>query len=146
MAAELERCRDRGIDRVVFGDIALTDVRAYREDRLAGSGLAGCWPLWERDPTALVEAVVAAGVRAVTVAVDADVLDEGFLGRPLDGDFLADLPDGVDPAGEHGEFHTFVWDDPGFETAVSYEPGETVTRPVGDGEFHYLDLLPGDGA
>lgn len=136
--------RRRGIDRVVFGDIALEDVRAYREDRLDGSGVAGRWPLWGRDTTALVSEFLAAGFRAITVAVDADALDESFVGRDLDAGFLADLPDAVDPAGENGEFHTFVWDGPGFEKPVAVERGPTVTRSVGEAVYHYADLRAED--
>lgn len=145
MAAELAGYRRRGIDQFVFGDIALEDVRAYREDRLDGSGVTGRWPLWGRDTTAIVTAVLEAGFRAITVAVDGEALDASFVGRDLDEGFLADLPDAVDPAGENGEFHTFVWDGPDFAAPVAVERGPTVTRSVGDGVYHYADLRPGDG-
>lgn len=140
MARELHRYRDRGIRQIVFADVFLEDVRAYREEQLDGTGLDGYWPLWGRDTTELVASFLDAGFRAIVVAADATAFDESAVGRPFDDAFLDDLPPDVDPCGERGEFHTFVWNGPGFEAAVSVEVGETVTRPVGDGEFHYADL------
>ena len=145
MAGLHRRYRQRGIDRVAFADLFLEDVRAYREGRLADTGLEGVWPLWGRDTEALARSVVERGYRAVVVAADAEVFDETWVGRAFDGAFLAELPAGVDPCGERGEFHTFVRDGPGFEHPVAVEVGRTVTRPVGDGAFHYADLRPADG-
>ena len=144
MARATHRYRERGIERVVFGDLVLEDVRAYREARLAGTGLEGWWPLWGRDTDALARAFLDAGFEALVVAADADAFDVDAVGRPYDAAFLEALPDGVDPCGEHGAFHTFVRDGPGFEHPVTVRVGETVTRPVGDGAFHYADLLPAD--
>lgn len=145
MARELDRYRRRGIGRVVFADVFLEDVRSYREDQLEGTDLEGWWPLWGRDTTTLAEAFVDRGFEAVVVAADAAVLDASAVGRPFDRAFLRALPPDVDPCGEHGEFHTFVHNGPIFEEPVPVEVGETVTRPVGDGEFHYADLLLPDG-
>lgn len=131
---------DRGVRQLVFADIFLEDVRAYREERLDGSVVEGRWPLWGRDTAALVDQVIDAGFEAVVVAADAEIFDESMVGRSLDSDFLASLPPDVDPCGEHGEFHSFVWDGPVFESPVPVEVGETVTRPVGDGAFQYADL------
>lgn len=135
---------DRGVDRMAFGDLALEDVRAYREDRLADSDLAGWWPLWGRDTAAHARAILEAGFEATVVCVDGDVLDRSFAGRPFDRALLDDLPGDADPAGENGEFHTFVTDGPPFERPVAVERGETVTRTVAgpDGEttLHYCDL------
>lgn len=140
MARELEGYLDRGFDRVVFADIFLEDVRTYRENQLADSGLRGCWPLWGRDTVDLAAAFLDAGFEAIVVAADSEVFDETIVGRAFDADFLDALPPDVDPCGEHGEFHTFVRDGPVFEEPVPVTIGETVTRPVGDGAFHYADL------
>lgn len=140
-----ERYCDRGVDRVVFADLFLENVRAYREAQLADTGLEGWWPLWGRDTTDLAAAFLDAGFRATVVAADASAIDETAVGVPFDDAFLEGLPPTVDPCGEHGEFHTFVWDGPPFEAPVPIEVGETVTRPVGDGEFHYADLQLAQG-
>lgn len=140
MARELDRYRRRGVDRVVFADVFLEDVRSYREDQLEGTELEGWWPLWGRDTTAITEAFLDRGFEAIVVAADADLFDASAVGRPFDEEFLRELPADVDPCGEHGEFHTFVRNAPIFEEPVPVEVGETVTRPVGDGEFHYADL------
>ena len=130
----------RGIERIVFADLFLEDVRAYREEQLAPSNLKGCWPVWGHD-TSTVAATVAEEFAATVVCVDGDVLDSSFAGRRVDAGFLADLPDGVDPCGENGEFHTFVHDGPIFDHPVEVRTGKTVTRPVGDGAFHYCELV-----
>ncbi|WP_227353142.1 adenine nucleotide alpha hydrolase [Haladaptatus salinisoli] len=140
MAAAMAEYESREIERVAFADLFLEDVRAYREERLAGTEIDGCWPLWGRDTDEQIRAFLDAGFRATVVAVDGSKLGASFAGRELDEAFLADLPTGVDPCGENGEFHTFVWDGPGFDSPVSFELGEAVTREVGDGEFHYRDL------
>lgn len=144
MAEELERYRDRGIRRTVFGDLHLEDVRAYREEQLEDTGIDGEWPLWGTDTSEFAETVIDAGIDAVLVAADASVLDRSFVGRPYDEELLEDLPDDVDPAGESGEFHTFVRDGPGFSRSVRVETAETVTRDVQGSEFHYLDLVPAE--
>ena len=130
----------RGIDRMGFGDLFLEDVREYREERLAGTGIEGYWPVWGRPADEFVTDVLAADIRATVVCVDGRALDESFAGRAFDREFLDALPAGVDPCGENGEFHTFVHGGPGFDTPVRIEVGETVTRDVGDGTFHYADL------
>ena len=144
VSTAFDRYRDRGVREVVYADIHLEDVRAYREGLLADTALDGRWPLWGRDTRTVVELVIDAGFEAILVAVDGDVLDASFAGRALDERLLEDFPPDVDPAGEGGEFHTFVTDGPYFDEPVPVEIGETVTRPVGDSEFHYRDLLPGD--
>ena len=128
-----------GIERVAFADLFLEDVRAYREANLADAPVDGVWPLWGRD-TADLAREFADDFDAVVVCVDDDAVDESFAGRPFDRAFLADLPDGVDPCGENGEFHTFVRDGPGFDERVDVGPTERVTKPVGDGTFHYCEL------
>lgn len=131
----------RGFDRVAFADLFLEDVRAYREENLSGTEIDGSWPLWGRDTDELAREFEDAGFRATVVAVDGERLDGSFVGREFDAGFIADLPDGVDPCGEHGEFHTFVRDGPTFAETVDVEAGEVVTKPVGDGAYHYVDLV-----
>lgn len=141
MREAMAGARARGIEAMVFGDLFLEDVRAYREERLAGAGMKGLFPLWGSDTEALIRDAIVEGLRAVTVCVDAARLDRRFVGRDVDRAFLAALPPGVDPCGERGEFHTFVTDGPGFRAPVRVEKGETVER---DG-FWFADLLPGSG-
>lgn len=132
----------RGIDRVAFADLLLEDVREYREEQLADTDLDGWWPVWGRDTTAVARDFLDRGFRATVACVDSEHLDASFAGREYDDQFLRDLPDGVDPCGENGEFHTFVWDGPVFSEPIRVEVGETVTREVKWSEFHYADLLP----
>jgi uncharacterized protein (TIGR00290 family) len=127
-----------GVRRVAFGDIFLEDLRVYREKNLAQVGMQALFPVWKRDTSELAREVVRLGFRAITVCVDPRVLDASFAGRELDASFFADLPPGVDPCGENGEFHTFVFDGPIFRTPVAFRVGEKVLR---DG-FCFCDLLP----
>jgi uncharacterized protein (TIGR00290 family) len=127
-----------GATEMIFGDLYLADVRAYRETALAGTGLAPVFPLWQRPTPALARAMLATGVRAVVTCVDPTQLPAEFAGRDFDERLLADLPAGVDPCGENGEFHTFVWDGPGFRSPVEIERGEIVER---DG-FVFCDVMP----
>jgi uncharacterized protein (TIGR00290 family) len=140
MAAAMVEYESDGIEHVAFADLFLEDVRAYREERLAETAIDGYWPLWGRDTTEQVRVFLDAGFRATVVAVEGSQLDTSFAGREFDEAFLADLPASVDPCGENGEFHTFVWDGPAFDSPVSFEAGKTVTCEVGDSEFHYSDL------
>jgi len=136
----------RGVDHVVFADLFLEGIREYRAARLDGRHLAGDWPLWGRNTADLVGSFLDADFRARVACVDGSALDASFAGRELDRAFLEDLPDGVDPCGEHGEFHTFVFDGPPFDDPVTVAAGETVSRPVGGGTYHYCDLRPTDEA
>jgi uncharacterized protein (TIGR00290 family) len=128
----------RGVRSVAFGDIFLEDLRVYREKNLAQVGMQAVFPIWKRDTRELAREFVRLGFRAITVCVDPRVLDASFAGRELDVSFFADLPPGVDPCGENGEFHTFVFDGPVFETPIAFRVGEKVLR---DG-FCFCDLLP----
>jgi uncharacterized protein (TIGR00290 family) len=128
---------EQGVRAVVFGDIFLEDLRQYRERNLARIGMRGLFPLWKRDTRELVRAFWAAGFRAVVVCVDLKVLEASFAGRQLDERFLNDLPASVDPCGENGEFHSFVFDGPIFRKPVRFVLGEAVVR----GEFCFRDLL-----
>jgi uncharacterized protein (TIGR00290 family) len=143
----------------VFGDIFLEDLKAFREKNLAKAGMRGVFPLWGRDSRQLVSAFIGLGFKAVIVCVNAKYLDASFAGRPLDHAFLRDLPPGVDPCGENGEYHSFVYDGPIFREPVRFAPGEKVFRTYAptpkdddncfaaqpapfDTGFWYLDLIP----
>ena len=130
--------RDEGIDSIVFGDLFLEDIKTYRDQFLARHDLRGIYPVWMRDTTEFVKEFIELGFRAVLTCVDSKALDESFAGRVIDHDFLASLPANVDPCGENGEFHTFVFDGPNFAQPVDLYVGETVSR---DG-FWFCDLLP----
>ena len=126
--------------RIAFGDLFLEDVRAYRERLLAAAGLSAIFPLWGRPTDVLAEEFVARGYRAHLVCVDTTQLAGSFAGVAFDAALLAALPSGVDPCGERGEFHTFVFDGPIFARPVPITVGEVVLR---EERFAYCDLLPG---
>ena len=132
------RTRIAGLDTVVFGDLFLADIRAYRDRMLARIGMRGLYPLWLRDTRVLAHDFIRLGYRAVLVCVDAAQLAGGFAGREVDAALLRDLPGEVDPCGEHGEFHTFVYAGPGLRQPVCHERGPVVVR---DGRFVYCDLV-----
>lgn len=136
MARAMATASAAGVTRVAFGDLFLADVRAYREQRLVGTGITPMFPLWARDTTVLAQEVVASGLRAVLTSVDARSLPASFAGRWYDERLLAELPDDVDPCGENGEFHTFVVDGPGFSAPLDVAVGRTVER---DG-FAFADV------
>lgn len=138
MAAAVSAARSAGVEQMVFGDLFLEDVRAYREGRMAGTGITPVFPLWGRPTDVLAREMLNAGVKAVLTCVDPAVLPAEFAGRTFDESLLAELPAGIDPCGERGEFHTFVWDGPGFSSPVNIELGEVVAR---DG-FVFCDVLP----
>jgi uncharacterized protein (TIGR00290 family) len=138
MAEATARAVSSGVQYVVFGDLFLEDVRAYRERTLQGSGISPVFPLWGRPTHELAREMLAAGIRAVVTCVDPNQVPAGLVGRPYDEAFLADLPEGADPCGERGEFHTFVHDGPGFARPIPVEVGEVVER---DG-FVFCDVLP----
>ncbi|MBU1670322.1 MAG: diphthine--ammonia ligase [Actinobacteria bacterium] len=138
MGAALEEASARGVETVVFGDVFLEDVRRYREERLARVSMEPVFPLWGSDTGALAREFIDLGFRALLSCVDSEALDGSFAGREYDHDLLADLPPGVDPCGENGEFHTFVWDGPGFARPLSIVRGEVVVR---EARFHFQDLM-----
>jgi uncharacterized protein (TIGR00290 family) len=142
MAEACRRAVAEGFEAIAFGDLFLREVRAYRERQLAGSGLTPLFPLWESPTAALAEEMIGAGLRARVTCVDPKALDESFVGREFDRAFLRDLPDGADPCGENGEFHTFAFDGPMFRRPVPVECGET--RHIGG--FVYRDLVPCSGS
>lgn len=138
MARALETPPLEGVGAVAFADLFLEDIRADREERLAGAAREALFPLWDKDTAELAREFVNAGFEAVLVCVDPTQLDPAFAGRSFDEALLADLPSGVDPCGENGEFHTFVYAGPIFKHPIAVTRGETVKR---DG-FVFCDLLP----
>ncbi|MGA8634673.1 MAG: ATP-binding protein [Candidatus Dormiibacterota bacterium] len=138
MAATLAANEFDGVDHLAFSDLFLADVRAYREERLGRLGMHGLFPIWGRNTGVLAQEMMAAGFRAIVVCVDPKALDPSFAGREFDGTFCADLPNGVDPCGENGEFHTFVWAAPMYQRPIPCRTGEVVIR---DG-FVFCDVVP----
>jgi len=142
MGEAVRAAREDGVTHVVFGDIFLEDVRAYRERMLAGTGIAPVFPLWGRDTRALAREMLDSGLAATIVCVDPRRLPESFAGRAFDRTLLDDLPPDVDPCGENGEFHTCVTDGPMFSAPVRLRAGEVVRR---DG-FVFADLVSSEAA
>lgn len=139
MAAFLRDARAWGYTHVAFGDLFLEDVRAYREEHMRGTGLEPMFPLWGSPTRALAGEMIDGGLRAYLTCVDPRKVDASFAGRAFDRALLAELPDGVDPCGEHGEFHSFVWAGPMFARALDVSPGIVVER---DG-FVFADVVAG---
>lgn len=117
-----------GVTHSIFGDIFLEDLRRYREEKLAEVGFEGVFPLWKKDTRETVMDFIKLGFKTKVVCVKSEVLSEDFTGRTIDENFLADLPDNVDPCGENGEFHTFVYDGPNFREEIPIQIGEKVFR------------------
>lgn len=138
MAETLARASSEGVTRMVFGDLFLEDIRRYREEKLAGTGVEPLFPLWQLDTARLARQMVEAGLRAYLTCIDPKKLDRSFAGRLFDPALLEDLPSGVDPCGENGEFHTFAFAGPMFGQKIAVEPGEVIER---DG-FVFADLRP----
>ena len=132
------KAQERGVEAMAFGDLFLTDIRAYRERQLLGTGIAPLFPLWGRDTRALAGEMIDGGLVAHVTCIDPTRLDRSLAGRRFEASFLADLPAGADPCGENGEFHTFVSAGPMFRTPVAVRPGGVTER---DG-FVFADLLP----
>jgi uncharacterized protein (TIGR00290 family) len=139
LKAVLERYRSAGISSVAFGDIFQEDLRKYREDNLAKVGMKALFPIWKKDTAELAHAFIDIGFKAVITCVDSKTLNSDFAGRVFDKKFLSELPPGVNPCGENGEFHTFVYDGPIFRNKVVYGKGEVVLR---DERFWYCDIMP----
>ena len=136
MGAAIDRAKAAGVTAMVFGDLFLEDVRTYREEKLAPTGIEPLFPLWGQETDRLAREMVRAGVRAHLTCVDPRRLDASFAGRTFDDRLLDELPPGVDPCGEHGEFHTFVYQGPMFQEPIAIVPGATAWR---DG-FVFADL------
>ena len=156
MERQMQPLIDAGLHYSIFGDIFLEDLRKYREDKLKEKGLTAVFPLWKRDTGELVETFIDLGFKTVIVCVQAEKLDASFAGRTIDRKFLEDLPADVDPCGENGEFHTFVYDGPIFSKPVEFNLGERIFKtydsPNDENDncgasdrkaqngFHYIDL------
>ena len=123
-----EGFKDEEIEYSIFGDIFLEDLRKYREDKLAEVSMKGLFPLWKKPSTEIIKEFIGLGFKTVIVCVNEKYLDKSFAGRVIDEDLLNDLPDNVDPCGENGEFHTFVFDGPIFKKRINYELGRVVRR------------------
>ncbi len=158
MKAATKQLVEAGFTHGIFGDIFLEDLRKYREEKLQEVGITGVFPLWKKDTKSLVKEFISLGFKAITVCVNAKLLDESFVGRVLDENFINDLPDTIDPCGENGEFHTFVFDGPIFSSPINFTIGEKVLKTYTPSEkeedtcasddsnwdtaFWYCDLVP----
>jgi uncharacterized protein (TIGR00290 family) len=138
MEAAFDRFRREGVTTIAFGDLFLADIRRYREQWLARTGMTPIFPIWHCDTRDLARRFIDQGFKAALTCVDTRVLDRSFAGRPFDHALLADLPPGIDPCGENGEFHTFVAGGPIFQKHVPIVIGETVQRD----SWCFCDLLP----
>lgn len=136
----LRRHKPAGVEGVVFGDLFLEDIRRYRDALLARVGLEGIYPLWGRETSALAFEMLDSGLKARLCSVDTRRLDERFAGREFDGALLASLPGEIDPCGENGEFHTFVYDGPGFRSPVAIANGSRFRQ----GDFQFVEILAGE--
>ena len=135
----LGKYKESGVTSVVFGDIFREDLRKYRQLNLARLGMKAIFPLWKRDNFQIMESFITLGFKAVMSSINTNVLDLQFVGRVIDWEFLFDFPKTADVCGEHGEYHTFVYDGPIFNQAISYKVGETFLR---ENHFKYCDLIP----
>lgn len=135
----LEKYLKAGVSSVVFGDIFLEDVRKYREDNLSKIGMKGIFPIWKRDTHELAHTFIDLGFKAVITCVDSNVLDKKYVGRIFNKQFLKELPSNIDPCGENGEFHSFVYDGPIFREKILCTKGKIVLR---ENRFYYCDLIP----
>ena len=140
MRPALQRAVEEGVRGIAFGDLFLEDIRRFREAALEPFGLEPLFPLWGEPTAALARTMVAGGLRGYLTCVDSRQIPARFAGRRFDAELLPDLPEGVDPCGERGEFHTFASEGPMFRRSIEVRPGELVSRD----EFVYADLLPGD--
>ena len=138
MRGVCQRAVAEGITDIASGDLYLEDIRAYRERQLEGTGLRPLFPLWKIPTRQLATDMIAAGIRAKVTCVDGSKLDRSFAGREFGEEFVESLPEGADPCGENGEFHTFVYEAPVFAHPIAVETGEIVER---DG-FIFADVLP----
>ncbi|MCG8474730.1 MAG: diphthine--ammonia ligase [Cytophagales bacterium] len=143
----LKERKKEGVQSVVFGDIFLEDLKKYRVENLREIDMSAHFPLWKTDTRELLLDFISKGFKTIVVCVNGNKLDKSFVGRVIDEQFLADLPEDVDPCGENGEFHTFAFDGPIFKHPVSFETGEIISRTYraenssdSNTEYHFLDL------
>ncbi len=146
MRTEISHLQNAGYGYAGFGDIFLEDLRQYREKQLAEIGIQAVFPLWRQDTRQLMHYFIESGFKAITVCVDDTLLGDQFLGREFDHNFLNELPEGVDPCGENGEFHTFCYDAPFFSMPVPFSKGvqqlEIYQYNGQQSSYRFLDLLP----
>lgn len=154
MLEALTKLKIEGIETAIFGDIFLEDLRAYREKQMAGIGMKAIFPLWQENTTGLIHEFTELQFKAVLVCVSQARLGKSFIGREINAALLADLPPHVDPCGENGEYHSFVYDGPIFQRSVAFRKGEIIFRNYAveakdeyqiapyDSEFWFLDLVP----
>lgn len=147
MLQTLVKLKAEGVTMAAYGDVFLEDLRTYREQQLAQVAIKGLFPLWKRNTSELVQAVEQAGIDAIIVCVNEKYLGKEFLGRKIDAAFLSDLPTNVDPCGENGEFHTFVYNAPFFSAQIPIRVGEAVHKTYTSSEnkewdtgFYFLDV------
>jgi uncharacterized protein (TIGR00290 family) len=142
MADAMTRARSEGVFHVIFGDLFLEDIRAYREKHLSACGMTPVFPVWRRDTDVLAQEMLAGGLSAYVTCIDPSKLSPLFAGRRYDAQLVASFPEDVDPCGENGEFHTFACAGPMFQRPIAVTPGQIVHR---DG-FIFADLLPANQA
>jgi uncharacterized protein (TIGR00290 family) len=148
MLKEINAMKELGIDHIAFGDLFLEDVRRYREEMLKPVGITPLFPLWGMDTSELIQRFLSLGYRTITTCVDLTQLSEGFSGREITLQFLEELPSTVDPCGENGEFHSFVFDGPIFKKFIKFKIGEkkfTNDIYTGRTRFCFTDLILGKG-
>ncbi len=138
MEGKMLELKKNGINSVIFGDIFLEDIRAYRENNLSKIGMNAHFPLWKQSTEKLTHEFIDLGFKAIITCIDSEFLDKSFIGREFNKDFIADLPEEVDLCGENGEFHTFVYDGPLFENSVTFNLGKVEFR---DNRFYFKDLM-----
>ena len=139
MAEALQQAREKfAMDAIAFGDLFLEDIRAYREQKMAGTGLELLFPIWGIPTADLAQQMINGGLKATITCIDPRHLDKAIAGNNFDKDLLSSLPENVDPCGENGEFHSFAWDGPMFDFPINIRQGEVVER---DG-FVYADIIP----
>lgn len=139
MKEKLVYYQSKGVSSVVFGDIFLEDLKKYREENLSKIGMKGIFPIWKKDTSESAHLFISLGFKAIVTCIDSNYLDKKFVGRIFDEQFLTELPSDVDPCGENGEFHSFVFDGPIFKETVRFKKGEVVLR---DNRFYFCDLIP----
>ena len=137
MAQAFNEYHQNGIDSVVFGDLFLEEIRAYRDQFLAKHGMKGLYPVWQRNTANFIKEFTELAFKAVLSCVDSKTLDKSFAGKTIDEAFISSLPTNVDPCGENGEFHTFVYDGPNFAKPVEFSLGEVILREG----FWFRDLF-----
>jgi uncharacterized protein (TIGR00290 family) len=135
----LKKYQEDGKTSVAYGDIFLEDIREYREKNLSKLGIRGIFPLWKKNTNELAHKFINLGFKAIIICIDSKTLNKSFVGRIFDEQFLSDLPSTVNPCGENGEFHSFVFDGPIFKKKILFKKGKIVFR---DNRFYYCDLLP----